>query len=519
MPYRSSFAFLAPLLALAACSGARDADLFPTGDRPTRDAGPDAPAPPRDDAEAPLPDAAPGAPSCEASPLDDARVASEACGVFVAPARLGGADDAPGTRARPVATLRAAVSAARAGGRRWVLACAADYDESLALDARSAGVAIFGGLVCPGDAGAAAFTVRASAHAALRPSAASGAALTVSGIGLPLAIHAFDVIAPAATTGSSVAMWVTDCARIELRDVMLRAGRGAAGVAGADGIDGEPEGAAPGRAATDADGARAEWRVCVTGGQTRGGRGGASDPKGFADATSGAEGDLGGAGGTAAACRSAHRGGEDGKPGRSGAPGAGAAGPGSFDDRGWRSEPGTDGQAGAPGGGGGGGGAGDYRDELPPFGTFEGGGGAGGAGTCGGGGGRGGQGGGASIALAVRRSGVSVVASRIEASAAGAGGDGGRGRVAVLGAAGGWYGTDGSGNGCPGGRGGAGGTGGGGGGGAGGTSAAIVTDGSEVVVDAVSALSPGAAGRGGRGGSGAGDGSPGAAVSILRTHE
>src|SRR5690606_23093483 len=108
--------------------------------------------------------------------------------------------------------------------------------------------------------------------------------------------------------------------------------------------------------------------------------------------------------------------GSNGSIGTSPAPGPGAATTGVLTENAWTPSFGTDGQRGQPGSGGGGG-AGN-----------GGAGGGGGAGGCGGAGGSGGEGGGASIALAVHESTVSLTGCSLEAKNAGGGGNGAAGQ-------------------------------------------------------------------------------------------
>jgi hypothetical protein len=201
--------------------------------------------------------------------------------------------------------------------------------------------------------------------------------------------------------------------------------------------------------------------------------------------------------------------GKDGTNGLSGANVETATSPGTLTSLGYGTRNGMNGKDGAPGQGGGGGGgakaptACSYSVVAPLPGAS---GGSGGSGGCGGKGGGGGQGGGASLALALLNSPITLINCALTAHDAGQGGNGGSGQ------SGGYGGTYGNGGGAPssglkacrGGSGGNGGSGAAGGGGAGGDSAAIgyVGDPPTVGTDTTLTVTPTTGATGGMDGNG-----------------
>ncbi|MCL2723862.1 MAG: hypothetical protein FWD69_05435 [Polyangiaceae bacterium] len=178
--------------------------------------------------------------------------------------------------------------------------------------------------------------------------------------------------------------------------------------------------------------------------------------------------------------------------------GHGASSYGTLSSTDWTPTPGGDGTNGFPGQGGGGGGGGD-----------KGGGGSGACGGCGGSRGLGGQGGGASIAIALYESTLTLDTCTLQTDNAGNGRNGSTGQVGGGGGEGrGSYGT-----GCAGGNGGNGSGGGGGGGGAGGISVGVLySSGSTFNQDNATTITVGNAGLPGAAGLSSNGGSPSAAA-------
>lgn len=446
------------------------------------------------------------------SPAVEVCVIDEAYGVFVAP--NGSDETGVGSREEPFATLERGIAEAIASDRR-LYACAdrGAYAESLHLDAAASGIEMFGGFSC----------VDWSYDVARKSVVGSTAATALHVSGLE-GLHAedFEFEGGAGTTPgeSSIAVWLDRSIGVELVRSVIRAGKGADG---ADGVLSPFEyplaSNLRGNSATGGDEglAAGEKRCeCQTAARyTVGGGGGwpenLSGTAGLPDHGGGEPGPTGGS-----AC--VKKEGEDtvigvGSNGGDApaAPwGAGALTAGLVDSTGW--QPGN-GESGATGGPGQGGGGGASLGVVPVRGIVSRGGG-GGCGGCGGNGGAGGRGGGASIALLVVDSEVTLSESVLVAGGAGAGGAGSAGQEGQLGGSAG-AGVDG----CRGGRGGTGGRGGAGGGGAGGISAGAVWIGTaSPIFDASYVLKgdPGAAGIGGE--PGVNDGIPGVAREVLEAN-
>ncbi|RZJ99707.1 MAG: hypothetical protein EOO46_22190, partial [Flavobacterium sp.] len=97
------------VLSFVACGGTVGNPLFEPV--PSTDAGVDASV--ATASEAGVSDAALAPFTCDADPALDTRVVDEACGVFTAPTRLGGANERAGSRGQPVATIQAALDKAQ----------------------------------------------------------------------------------------------------------------------------------------------------------------------------------------------------------------------------------------------------------------------------------------------------------------------------------------------------------------------------------------------------------------------
>jgi hypothetical protein len=453
----------------------------------------------------PAPDAGPRPePTCNTSPFDDARVVSERCGIFVAPDGFGGVSTNPGTRMRPLASIQAALELAIPGNVNWVFVCAGTYEEHVAMTSIHAGLRVFGGLACPGAPEGAWAPVKGRRAVVRQPAAdaANAPEWRIERSALSVTLEALEITARDATepSSSSVALLVRDCASVTLRDVVLRAGRGAAGVTGAVGDEGLVEDSYVPKV-SDFERYGVSFR-CSTGGTVSSGNGGNNAaPDGSAArrvlSTSGGE------GGTQKECNAMSKGGRNGASGKDGAAGAGATSLGGLDGEVWRTPAGTPGTSGTPGEGGGGGAIAEVRSEPLPGNNPDNFGGGGGGGTCGGGGGHAGGGGGGSFTLMAFGSNVTVAASELTSGDGGAGGAGGAGRDGIdTGGHLGYRGYFPRGTGCFGGQGGQGGRGGNGGGGAGGPSFVVLADArSNVVTDAATtaATKVGAAGQGGAG--------------------
>lgn len=443
---------------------------------------------------------------CTATPLEDSKVLSDACGIFVSP--NGDDTNGDGTSQKPFRTLTHALDQQKDGLTR-IYACAGDYPESVAIPA---GYSLFGGLDCsalpwkPGaDSDRSTISAAPGEIALSILSTADSQTLTrVDGVSANAA-------KAAVSGGSSIAVLVDQNPNVQLSRCDFLA---------ADAMDGAPGENAPqdipatpmasaankGTAAcTNSmlnNGGLPTTHLCASGEMSIGGAGGdgtvlvgqAGQDGSPADPNMPLSG-KGGAGDVACGMGS----GTTGANGVSGAPGGGGAGLGTLtSDTGWLGVAGADGGHGKVGQGGGGGGGRKGSGACAGAG-----GGAGGAGACGGEGGRGGQGGGSSIALISINSNVQLTSVTLSA---GLGGNGGKGGDAQLGGSGGKGSVGGASNGmlpagCPGGDGGDGGNGGTGGGGNGGHSLGIAFQGT-APTGTLQVMSFQTAGKGGPGGNG-----------------
>jgi hypothetical protein len=382
--------------------------------------------------------------------------------VFVSPNGTDGPN--AGTKAAPFKTLGAALTAAKAA-RKHVIACEGKYEEKVVLGAPLDGTYLHGGFDCG------TWTYDASKEVEVAPDT-TGYALEIRGLttGAFLEDIAFASKDATADGASSIAAFAVRSQNVRFIRAKLTAGKGKAGVNGADRADFGAAAPVGNNASGLTAGAAAEntcGSVVSIGGA--GGAGGAANngnpgtpaispvyPTGYTGA--------GGMGGGLCTLGT----GLPGSFGAAGIAGIGAATAGTLTESGWAPANGTPGGTGGIGQGGGGG-----------AGAPAGGGGSGGAGGCGGSGGGAGQGGGASIALLVFESDVSLQNSTLTADEAGRGGNGGRGQKGQQGG----NASIGAGSGCGGAAGGFGGSGGGGGGGAGGVSAGIVWKGTAPTIN------------------------------------
>lgn len=384
-------------------------------------------------------------------PKDDPLCVTDSKGVFVKAGATGG----NGTKAKPFGTISEGLS--KSSGRP-IFVCEGTYAESLEL---KSAVSLYGGFDCA-----------TFAHAGKRSTLASPKpiAITVSS-GAAVVLQDWNVVAAdgALPGESSIALFANAAQSVQIARSELKAGAGKDGAPGEAGAAGQAGDV--GKAPVGNTGGDPGIRDCGGGQSTKGGAGGAvNGGPTYSPGTVGTSVPAmydesnafnTGAGGKAYDGTFA----EPGRLGRNGASGAdiGAAADadGEFSASGWRGTLGKTGGAGFLGQGGGGGGGGGT-------GGAGGGGGGGGSGGCGGSGGVGGHGGGASIAVAVLNSSLSIADAKLIASLPGTGGTGGAG------GGGGGGGGVGSVTGATGGDGGNGAGGNGGGGGTGGSSVGVL---------------------------------------------
>jgi hypothetical protein len=434
--------------------------------------------------------------------------------VFASPA---GNDQDPGTKERPKREIQAALQAATAGKKRYVLVAFGSYDRVALVSGKS----IFGGY------DPASWQRRNRFPDGLPIIEGSPEAVLASEVKDVVIQHVSVRGVASSVERSAYGIRAINGSSLTLQRVVVSPGNGTAGLRGTNGQagaragDGAPGGSGSCDGPRGAGGAGGASVVDRRGG--RGGDGGWETERfgGIAEhGDPGGKGNVGTAGGA---------GGEKGNPGHPGLPGdtgalgvfgsGGAGGTSSASSAGqvWIGQKGGAGTAGKPGNGGGGGGGGGSQQGL--F-VDNGGGNAGGGGGGGGGGGTGGTGGGpggGSFGIYLEDSRIVVESSSIAAGVGGAGGRGGDGGIPGAGGKGGRGArvcTSEVGAGGNGGAGGAGGRGGGGGGGAGGPSVGIFKLGTSTAsVRDDSKVTAGTAGAGGAGGGNApgGAGAPGRA--------
>ncbi|WP_437533310.1 hypothetical protein WME79_06370 [Sorangium sp. So ce726] len=410
-------------------------------------------------------------------------ILDDGCGVFVAGFYGGGDDGNPGTKAKPVFTVKHAIDLARTRRGR-VFLCNGNFSEHVRLPS---GVDLLGGFHCRhwgrDDSRKVSTLDSASTHYAgplvfVEPASPSdtGAADGVS----TLADMFLDGEGP-------ISMLIETGTAVEIVRSEILADYGPSGP------DGE-EWPWPNRAATGPDGlyggdactaatvagGPAVVNPCEGGAPSTGGKGGDGLPDGAEDGDAGAPAPTpdptnSGRGGHGDRENMGCHGGSPGSSGTLGTVGAGGEGIGRISETGWEGDTAGEGGRGMPGQGGGGGGG--RRGGLAVCGVASkggAGGGSGGAGGCGGRGGRGGANGHPSIGIVALHAKLTVRDSLITARGGGPGGDGGppeRGGPGGRGAPGGAVG-DGTWS-CGGGGGGFGGEGGFGGPGRGGDSIGI----------------------------------------------
>jgi len=429
---------------------------------------------------------------------DDTCGINETYGVFVSPK---GDDSGNGSQAAPFATLNRALIVAKADLQRrhsvYLCATAGDFTptETILIDSPPVNIyGIYGGFDCSQPN----WTYKSDT---LKTNFISKATIAVKLDGLngtnaiPIKNLKFQAADATKAGDSSIAMLAVNSPSVTLTNVELVAGKGADGAAGTsetvpvgngtEGIDGTAACDALPSGAYFHVGAASVSTTCegVLNASTsgRGGIGGdGTNPAGSGgDGTpTQALGTFGlgglGQGGMQPNCTKGNDG-ADGTPGTAIAP---PNGYGTLAATGFTPINGKDGNPGKPGQGGGGGGGSkaaaalckDNNQSTGPSGA------SGGSGGCGGKAGHGGQGGGASIALALVNSPLTLDSCTLTAAKGGAGGNGIAGQVGGRGGNGGKAGTtivSGGSFSCAGGAAGKGGNGSAGGGGAGGHSLAI----------------------------------------------
>jgi len=383
--------------------------------------------------------------------------------VFVATT---GSDTADGTWGKPVATLKHGIDLAITASKD-VYVCAGVYAENLVVDSKS--VRVYGGYDCTKG-----WVRNSNSQAQLMP--ASGYALTIKNATVSVVFDHVDMeAADARNPGeSSVAVFVSKSSNVTLRRGTYRAGDGATAQASADvaaaktstvvpkpgnnaakssqcgvGTDPMPTCAAilvtssytlasPTSTTWNAQQTSTDMMYCPSGDYSYGGGGGGTNTSncsvglgtdGYPSATSGTLDGIDGSDGTAVA--------------------AATLGYGALNDSGYQaSNQGEAGRAGVVGEGGTGGrGGGVYQSgqSCDVCSIFEAvptaGGGQGGPGGCGGLGGMPGNAGGASIAIAIYQSNVTIERATVQTSKGGGGSPGGLGGDGAPGVKGGVSGT------------------------------------------------------------------------------
>lgn len=444
-----------------------------------------------------------------------------------------------GTIDAPFPTLAAGIAAAQAGGSTYVLVATGIYTEELdVLD----GISVVGGYDAEDG------WARSSSNSTVT---AAGIALSAIDIVTPTRIASFSFISTGTRSGNSIAAFIDTSAALTLEDVELVANVGDEGASGSartagargrdsnpgvNGVRSGPDSVTCGGPVTTTAPAAPVGRVAICGCGTGGDAGAAGgfvvssvpSPAGaglrgrYLMCSGTADGGAPGAGGTGVGPGIP---GTVGATGTTGAPGTAASAIGTAEPLVlYRPADGDTGESGGDGagGGGGGGGVGCALDSDGFCWGSGGTGGAGGSGGCGGPGGDRGLGGGASIALYVSASTVTLIDVTLRPGTGGAGGSGtpagapgGGGRGSMGGLR--WngttscYGTGVRTGGGAGGDGGPGGPGGGGSGGTGGPSIGIVlTGGSSIAAGSTPrTYVPGTGGAAGAGGGTAPAGSVG----------
>jgi hypothetical protein len=379
----------------------------------------------------------------------------------------------------PVATIQRGIELAAAHQSYRVYICNATYAQAVTVLGKTQtpseqskvteGVSLIGGLTCAQFQWAHA----PGTHATIAP--ANGIPLTIREPTRAMIVEDLEILGNDSSQGAAIVYSTPDAgspALVRFSRCILSAKPGQNGSALGTGNTFPDASAFVGNDAVGTAGGTARTcNQCGTG-ITIGGAGGGANVGGGAGVPPPP---VGGTGGNAGCTN-----GGAGDAGAVGAVGGSATTLGTFYPVRWEPRAGDQGGTGLLGGGGGGGGG------------IAGGGGSGGCGGCGGRGGGGGQGGGASFAIGVAWSNVSISGGALYATDAGNGATGGPGHDGMPGGPGGM----GSGGGCAGGNGGKGGTGGPGGLGAPGVSAGVIWTGVRPTIDPSTTIEHGSAGSG-----------------------
>ena len=212
---RSSFTALALLLTTAAACG-KFSD--PGGDGPGE--SPPSESPPSGDNDS---GDGPKAPPVKGTPPND--TITEEHGVFVAPS---GRDTNDGARARPLATLNAAITVAAKAGK-IVFACTGKYPEALVV---SDSISVIGGLDCADPSS------WKTGAAASRIESPTSPAVTARSITTETRLESLDIVAPdvSAPSASSIGLFADHAAKLTVASSTITAGNGANGTNGAAGV-------------------------------------------------------------------------------------------------------------------------------------------------------------------------------------------------------------------------------------------------------------------------------------------
>lgn len=450
-----------------------------------------------------------GGPGCDGkkTPFEDACVIHESFAVFVSPK----GDDlyGDGSRSKPYKTFDQAISTAALDDKRvYACATAGAFDTQITLDSNSDGVELYGGFDC------ATWDYEKGTRTQL--TGPSSGVIEIADLVTGTRVEDFEITAGAASSPgtASIGVVVGGSKNVHFARLKVTAGAGANGIAGytTPGVADAGKAGNPGKNACSKDALGGAETVTGCGfPESKGGFGGVAGV-GVGSAGSGTDGAPtnlpGGLGGEGQddtlpggwSCATVGKGG-NGTAGANGDDGEGSTSAGMLSGGGWSSSSGGYGQNGGNGQGGGGGGSLKAPSSCgptgpnPPIGASGGGGGSGG---CGGIGGEGGKGGGASIALTVHESSVTLTDCDLIAKTGGKGGNGGKGQPGGNGAPGAAGGT----GACAGGAGAKGGNGGQGGGGAGGPSIGLAFKGEKPTINGGSvqiATAPAAGGADGAG--------------------
>ncbi len=166
-------------------------------------------------------------PGCDQSklPTDDLCVVNDAEGVFVSSST--GAATGDGSRAKPLASLNAAIALANKYSMR-VYACAETYAESVAF---ADGTNVFGYFDCKNG-----WTANAQSHAKIQ--SPTSPAATATNITHATRVEAVDIFAPDFTSKSqsSIALIASGSPALLIKGSTIHAGTGGKGDDGADGV-------------------------------------------------------------------------------------------------------------------------------------------------------------------------------------------------------------------------------------------------------------------------------------------